>query len=336
MVKKPFFLFAAVILITLFSGCAIRQPTKTDTGEPGSLPVNENRVFGDVSDTASASTGKIGIEGLGEFTFNPQDVKTVREDIFNEGYFSIFDVLVHLGNTGQISMDYYFDESMNTHIIADLDGHTHWWYDAYYDGGWRENSVFRMDHYPYKDNMTLNIIRQPVGYVGHVYEEYERAYYESSQRSRNPEEYLESIYKTYQDEVRRKEENGGKVIVPEVTIVGTNETLVFENVEIKAHNLRSDMFQPGVITAIDTILSLAEAGKINYDLQWYESLGSADVVKSYWVNRINDDESYGRCGFVYEAGDKVYYFFRGNHNHIPSDIRVINSPGYVKYFWICI
>ena len=96
------------------------------------------------------------------------------------------------------------------------------------------------------------------------------------------------------------------------------------------------MFQPGVVTAIDTILSLAEAGEITYDLQWYESIGSAGVVKSYWVNRINLDASFGRCGFVYEAGNKTFEFFLGNHNHIPSDIRVINSPQYVKYFWICI
>lgn len=103
-----------------------------------------------------------------------------------------------------------------------------------------------------------------------------------------------------------------------------------------AHNLRTDMIKPGVITAIDVILSLGEAEKITYDLQWYESLGTADVVKSYWVNRINEDESFGRCGFVYEAGAREFSFFRGNHIHIPSDIRVINSPEYVKYFWICI
>jgi len=272
---------------------------------------DENRVFGEVSDTAAAMNGELDIENVGTFTFNPENVETVRDDIFKDGYFSIFDVLVHLEQSGQIEMDYYFDLEMKTYVIDNLGGQENWWYDAYYDGGWRERSVFRMDLYPYKDEMTLRFVRAS-------------------------EEYLESVYETYRNEVSRLNENEGKIVVPEVIIEGKDETLTFENVEIKAHNLRDDMFQPGVVTAIDTILSLADAGYISYDLQWYESLGTAGVVKSYWVNRINDDVSEGRCGFVYEAGDEAFYFFRGNHNHIPSDARIITSPQYVKYFWICI
>ena len=63
---------------------------------------------------------------------------------------------------------------------------------------------------------------------------------------------------------------------------------------------------------------------------------TAEIVRSYWVSRINADQMHDRCGFVYEAGDLDYLFFRGNHIHIPSDFRPINSPQYVEYFWICI
>ncbi len=303
--------FALVVLALLvqWPGLALRPDRVPEGGLM--VPDNENRILGEVGDTASALTGTIRIEGLGAFTFDPGEVKTVRPDMFREGYFSIFDVLVHLADRGQIDLEYSFAEAMNTHVIEDLSGHSWWWYDAYYDGGWRERSVFRIDHYPYKDNMTLNLVKVTL-------------------------QHLEPIYRTYRDEVERRQAHGGRVIVPEVIIVGRKETLVFGEVEVRAHNLRSDMFQPGVVTAIDTILSLAEAGKITYDLQWYESIGSAGVVKSYWVNRINLDASLGRCGFVYEAGDKAFEFFLGNHNHIPSDIRIINSPQYVKYFWICI
>ncbi len=312
MFMKTLLIFAVIISMATFSGCVERQDTAPESMRPDLIfEENGNRIFGNVSDTESVSPGEIWIQGLGTFTFNPEEIKTVREDIFREGYFSIFDILIHLENTGQIEIDYYFDPDMNTYVIADLNGHDNWWYDARYDGGWRERSVFRMDHYPYKDNMSLRIVR------------------ESGSR-------LESIYETYRDEIRRKEENDGKIIVPEVIITGTQETLVFENVEVKAHDLRSDMFQPGVITAIDTILTLGEEEKISYDLRWYESIGSADVVQSYWVERINNDQSHLRCGFVYEAGDWEFELFRGNHVHIPSDIRVINSPEYVMYFWICI
>jgi len=302
----------AVILFITAGGCGERMGGEPENAETETdYSYENNRIFGEVGDTAAALTGKITIDGLGTFTFDPREVTTIREDIFRDGYFSIFDVLVHLEQKELIEIDYYFDEDMNTYVINNLDGYSSWWYDAFYDGGWPERSVFRMDHYPYKDKMVLNLVR-------------------------TTNDYINSVYNTYRDEVRRRNQNGGKMIVTEVIIELKNETLVFENVEVKAHNLRSDMFQPGVITAIDTILSLAEEEKISYDLQWYESIGTAGIVKSYWVNRINDNISEGRCGFVYEAGDEEFYFFRGNHNHIPSDVRVINSPQYVKYFWICI
>ncbi len=311
--RSSVFVMLILLLIVFMSGCEGRLAKDgPSVGEPDLASAdNENRVVGEISDTAAQLTGVIEIEGLGKFDFNPGEVITVRNDIFREGYFSLFDVLVHLERSGEIEIEYYFDEDMNTFVITDFEGHGNWWYDAYYDGGWREKSVFRMDHYPYKDKMTLNIVQAS-------------------------EEYLDSIYDTYRQEIGRLNENGGIIIVPEVLIEGKDKKMKFENVEIKAHNTRSDMFQPGVVTAIDTILSLGEEGLISYDLQWYESIGSAGVVKSYWVERINEDKSAGRCGFVYEAGDERFLFFSGNHNHIPSDVRVINSPQYVKYFWICI
>jgi len=52
------------------------------------------------------------------------------------------------------------------------------------------------------------------------------------------------------------------------------------------------------------------------------------------VDGINEDEAHGTCGFVYEAGsEKLRY---GNHIHIPSDYRIINSPEYEEWFWICL
>ena len=302
-----------LVFIIYVTGCGDNNPTRVDddTSYTTSSESEANSVFGEVGDTAANETATIGIEGLGSFTFNPTEIETIRPDIFKPGYFSIFDVLVYLNETGQIEIDYYFDESMNTYVIKELNDHDSWWYSAYYDGGWTERSVFRIDHYPYKDKMTLNFTEVT-------------------------EEYLETVYETYRDEVRRRAANDGKIIIPEVLIKGRSETLVFKNVEVAAHNLRSDMFQPGIVTAIDAILSLGEAGLLSYDLQWYESIGSAGVVKSYWVERINEDKSAGRCGFVYEAGNDFFRFFKGNHNHIPSDVRVINSPAYLEHFWICI
>ena len=302
--------FIAAVYITGCGGGVPADPAEEPVS-PLAVSQDANQVFGQVSETEAKETASINIEGLGSFSFVPAEVETTRPDIFMPGYFSLFDVLVHLSDKGDIELNYDFDESLNTHVIENLNGHDYWWYSAYYDGGWTERSVFRMDHYPYKDKTTLNFVKVT-------------------------EDYLDEVYKTYADEVRRRNDNGGKIIIPDVLIKGKTETYHFKDVEVTPHNLRSDMFQSGVITAIDTILSLGEAGLLSYDLQWYESIGTAGLVKSYWVERINQDQSAGRCGFVYEAGDELFRFFKGNHNHIPSDIRVINSPAYLEYFWICI
>ena len=84
------------------------------------------------------------------------------------------------------------------------------------------------------------------------------------------------------------------------------------------------------------ILSLADMGKITYELQWYEYIGTAGIVQSYWVEAINEDKAQGTCGFVYEAGSKTYTLAKGNHIHLPSDTRILNSPEYVEFFWICL
>ena len=68
----------------------------------------------------------------------------------------------------------------------------------------------------------------------------------------------------------------------------------------------------------------------------YDTIGIASIVRSYWVEAIDNDKAYDRCGFVYEAGADRYRGFIGNHIHLPSDTRILNSPEYVEFFWICI
>jgi hypothetical protein len=251
------------------------------------------------------------IDDVGEFKYNPKNIETVRSDIFQEGSFSIFDILVHLNNTGKINMEWHFDIDKNTNIIDSINGKKNWWYEAYYDGGWPENNVFRMDHFPFKEKIYIRLMREDAGR-------------------------LDKIYNTFEEEGQRKAgQNGAGLVVPTVIIRGTKSELRFSNVQVTPHNMRNDMLKNGTITAIDVIMSLGDAELITYELQWYNDIGSAEV-KNYFVDKINSDKSHDRCGFVYEAGSYDFRGFSGNHIHIPSDIRVINSPEYVEYFWICI
>lgn len=256
------------------------------------------------------SENSITIEGIGVLTYNPEEINTIRTDLFRSGHYSIFDILVDLDNRGKINMDYYFDSDMDTHVINTINGTANWWYTAYYDGGWNEPNVFRMDHYPYKPKMSITI--SPI----------------SGSK-------LQNIYNTYEEETQRLNANNGTVVIPSVIITSPHNNLVFNDVEVTSHNLRNDFFQDGIITAIDVIMSLGDQGLITYNLKWYSTIGTAEV-KNYWVSGINQDTEFGKCGFVYEVGDLDYQLFKGNHIHIPSDIRIIISPEYEEWFWICL
>ena len=315
---NPMIATSLAILLLVGAGCTSgrleRPPVTEDLTKANTtqIPLGEgNKVLGEVKGTDFDQPGEVMITDVGNFGYEPANVRTVRPDLFRDGHFSVFDILVHLHERGDIQMVYHLDEDMDTHVIDTINGESSWWTQAYYDGGWPENNVYRMDHYPHKDRMYVRLYHQ------------------------RPE-VLERIYATFRAEVARKRANNGTVIVPDVIIRGPTADLRFINVPITPHDLRTDTFRKGTITAIDVIMSLGDLGRLTYDLKWYDSIGAAGIVRSYWVHRIDKDESYSTCGFVYEAGEPEFDGFRGNHIHIPTDTRIITSPAYVEFFWICL
>ena len=108
-----------------------------------------------------------------------------------------------------------------------------------------------------------------------------------------------------------------------------------------AHDVREDLLQPGTITALDILLSLGEQGLIDQlRLTWYDRISSADPVDHFFVERITGDrfiaEAAGSCGFVYEVGPRAFGGFAGSHIHLPTDARVLVSPEYAEWFWLCL
>ena len=215
-------------------------------------------------------------------------------------------------------MVYSFNATLDTHTVHStvhsINGISNWWYRAHYSGGWWEWNYFRMDYYPYKDGTAIQMYQETA-------------------------EFFDTLHGIFHEEGLRRISNNGSLVVPTVTLRGpppSTESLVFSNVTVTAHNIRRDVFRLGVVTAIDTILSLDDQARISAGLTWYETVGSAQIVKTYYVEKINDWIAYDTCGFVYETGDTDQDDWRGNHIHIPSDTRIIYSPEYVLYFWICL
>jgi hypothetical protein len=311
-----------VLTVVLLASCASPAPTSPSPGDEELstvfyLPDEEGSWSfpGRHSGALPSANGTVEIRGIGEFPFAAAEVETLRPDIFRPGHFSLFDILVHLDGQGTIDLTYHFDESLDTHVIDAINGEENWWYEVKYPGGWFEPTVFRMDMYPYKDGTELRMYHKEASYIN-------------------------GVNQTYADEVVRLNQNEGRVVIPDVRI-GHQQ---FKDVEVTAHNIRSDMLQPGVVTALDLLLSLGEQGRLSrLKITWYESIAEdADPVDDYFVELIDfgdglsDDEAFGRCGWVYETGPEVFSGFSGSHIHIPSDVRVAVSPEYALWFWLCI
>jgi hypothetical protein len=307
---------------TILSACASdlieaeeEHPTPTAARAPSHyLPTEEGLWTLPVAHKGDlpSGTGALEIEQVGKFSFEAERVTTVRPDIFQPGHFSLFDVLVHLSERGDLALDYHFDETMDTHVIDALDGEGGWWHNAYYSAGWFEPNVFRMDMYPYKNNMRIRLARENEGR-------------------------LEAIRRGFQEEVDRLKANGGQVVIPDVGIRAPSGRLAFQDVVVRPHDVRTDVLQPGVVTALDAMISLAEQGELpELKLTWYERIAGADPVDSYWVEKLSEDVAVGGCGFVYETGPRSFSGFSGTHIHIPADVRVTIAPEYALWFWICL
>ena len=248
---------------------------------------------------------------------NPTErIEAVREDIFKPGYFSVYDVMRRLGD-----VESHWDPESETHVVDSFRGQPNWWYSFIYQGGNTkrlETPVHRMDTFPYKDDMRIQFHQM------------------------NPDD-LEKIYSAFRAEVTRRNEHG--LVVPDVRIELPNpdptveDKIVFpyKDIEVKPHDFRADMFQNGVITGLDVMVSLAERGDIDLGLTVLHQFGKTRDgpidVNGIWVTGINGFESSPKVGFLYEQGEPMFEGVGGfnfNRLHIGPDIRA-GVPHYQKW-----
>lgn len=270
----------------------------------------------------ATETGILEIRGLGELTFDPAAITTLRPDIFMPGHFSVFDVLVYLAEANGFELDYVFDEELQTHVIRSLSGLSGWWYDAHYEGGSFDKTVVRLDQFPVKDGMSMLL------------------YLEDPSR-------LDAIYEHFREEVALLSENDGAVIIPLVTLLSSTATVEFYDVVVTAHNSRADVFQTGTITLLDVMFSLGNQGALTeLGLDWREEDGDILVVDGYYVTSIQTEgfapETTGSCVLTHQvSGDTIAEFLSPHthtmsHIHLTADLEVLVSPEAVEWLWICL
>ena len=290
-------------------------PTRASSGPLSyNLPTSDGLWVASDSQIGRKPSGPatVRIQDVGTFEFDSGLVTTVRPDIFQSGHYAMFDVLLHLPRQGDIVLQHHLDQEMDTHIVDTINDKPGWWYQTYYAGGWPERNVLPMDMYPYKPSTHLTFYREN-------------------------ESRLAALLQVLRDEAARLKANNGQVILPEVTIRSPAKSWQFRDVAVRSHHVRPDLFQPGHVTALDIILSLGEQGHFSKaKLTWYDRIGRADPVDSFWLEQLDEAIAHGGCGFVYETGPKEFSGFAGSHIHLPMDARLIGSPEYALWFWICL
>ncbi|MBW3140554.1 hypothetical protein KUV56_13720 [Ferrimonas balearica] len=205
---------------------------------------------------------------------------SARSDIFVEGHFSVFDLLRYLVHTRP---DLRFDQVISpeesgrdTHeFVISWDRNGDGVFDAA-DDNLYDNSESADWYARIKSNggdeKKLNGSLDGKGPQGEGhYERLDQLWLQPGMAVRfqpfSPE--MTERRKWVQDrEMARLEQFGGKVVVPQLMInKGTGAPIVITNLEVKPHNMRPDIFQPGVITKMDVFLSARDLGwdvKFNY------------------------------------------------------------------------
>jgi len=148
---------------------------------------------------------------------------------------------------------------------------------------------------------------------------------------------LEAIHQHFREEVARRAENDGAVIIPTVTLLSSTAIVEFNNVAVTAHDSRSDVFQAGVITMLDVLLSLGEQGALTeLGLDWREEDGDIPVVDGYYVVSVQAEgfapETTGSCVLTHQIyGETIAEFLSPHthtmsHIHLTADLEVLVAP----------
>lgn len=306
-----------------------------------------------------------------------EDLETVRPDIFVPGYFSAFDVILAVADANGHTIEYEWDEEAQTHWITSVDSvKGEYWYKWNNDNnkaGDNEISNYnrqnRWDEFIYRIGTKIALIDTSATYA-------------DKNGNKNS---VAALRERYHAEMDTLEAQDGQAMINVVEIVATPGGYTaeqglpdknfesppeaerfdikekFYNVPIVAHNLRSNTedsdpliwrpFQPGVLTTMDIVLSLVDAGLADsVEVQYFDRIHKS-LTEGYWFQSITIDgkttHASGSNGFVYRSHllaednmDLYTGFNSGNLNngagsmHHPQDLYVMHDHDYCFIRWM--
>ncbi|TKB53361.1 hypothetical protein [Ferrimonas aestuarii] len=299
------------------------------------------------SNKASGSYDSIYSDSF-EWLVKPMDVNmdgvkldSIRDDVFAEGRGSFVDILLYVADKYDLDVELEWDEELQTHWIKSINGLTGlpeaideeakgqtqgggwkmlvgqdiWEYEKDPTTGettkfmYKEEEIYhRMDLFPAKNDMSVIFVQAQPGE-------------------------MEIRRKKYRTEMQRFKDNGNKLIIPEIVIDFNPEVrAVFNDIEVKPHNLRPDLYKKDVLTELDAWLSLQDAWKdkgLNIQWSYWPKLSTRANVQGYVATAISfngiDSQGHiinqtytnnGVCGFVHHTGERENYHDSGKQNSL--------------------
>ncbi|QIZ77273.1 hypothetical protein [Ferrimonas lipolytica] len=241
--------------------------------------------------------------------------ESIRSDIFQPGHFSVLDVMMYISeqredfevsdvvwNEARQAYDYKVSFDADGDGNFDTDEATHYtqWKDYNKSPNWGV-SFFHSGGKMLSEAASFETVYDRLG------EMLVRHQVEIRIMPMSPA-YMERMWQSHIDEVEFKKANDGKVMLTNV-LIDMEDTdgykdehiiPVATNVEVKAYNLRTDVFKPGVITQLDYIMSAAAAsattGEADFGFTYWPTLSTGTQLGSYVMNRIDHPETGHKIG----------------------------------------
>ncbi|ABV38599.1 hypothetical protein Ssed_3995 [Shewanella sediminis HAW-EB3] len=246
---------------------------------------------------------------------------SIREDIFVPGQYSILDVMLYVSSIrGDLEVTLgEFNTDLNTYdFTVSFDANGDGDFDDVAAGDYQDSENWYASYtYDQGDNLK---IANPI--LDTLYERLDEFWVQPEMNIR-----FQPVSQAMRDRVKqmqraeadRLKANGGKVILPSLSLSYLDgrraPQFPASNFEVKAYNLRPDVYQPGVITLMDALMTAHHEYGVDIHFGYWPTLSTGATIDAYIITQVeglrNGSEGFSGWGWVAGEGQSAVDFFNG-------------------------
>ncbi|WP_417348511.1 hypothetical protein [Ferrimonas sp.] len=247
--------------------------------------------------------------------------QSIRDDIFVPGQYSILDVMLYVSTIRtdlEVTLGEWNDELNTYDYSVSFDANGDGDFDDVADGDYKDSEDwYAASTYDQGDNLK---IANPV--LDTLYERLDEYWVQPEMNIRfQPVSPMmrERVKQMQKAEADRLKANGGKVILPSLVLAYLDgrkgPQLPASNFEVKAYNLRPDVYQPGVITIADAMMTAYHEYGVDIRFGFWPTLSTGATIDAYIITQAdgvrNGSEGFSGWGWVAGEAQSALDFFNG-------------------------